>query len=134
MPLVYDFVNGCNHSYTFCVTFCSWMHTYIHTFPGSNIRNDCRMWNNSYKYKSMRFNLPGMALPTQGIRTLGHTKTHEVAECNFQHRFSVNMWCGVVGNNLIGPRVIESRLTAPYYRNFPENGLPLHLENVLCAT
>lgn len=35
---------------------------------------------------------------------------------HFQNRFSVNVWCGVLGNNLIGPHVIERYLTAPYYR------------------
>jgi hypothetical protein len=103
---VYDFVNGCNHGYKFCVIFCS----------------------------RMRLNLSGMVLPTQGICTLGYTKIHKVAEHNFQHRFTVNVWCGVSGSNLTGSHVTEGLLTAPYYRTFLENELPLHLEDVPPAT
>jgi hypothetical protein len=44
------------------------------------------------------------------------------------------VWCGVLGNNLIGPHVIEGRLTAPFFRNFLENELPLNLEDVPLAT
>jgi hypothetical protein len=44
------------------------------------------------------------------------------------------MWFGVLDNNLIGPHVVEERLTAPYCMNFLENKLPLHLEDVPIAT
>jgi hypothetical protein len=39
------------------------------------------------------------------------------------------MWCGVSGSNLTGPRVIEGRVTDPYYRNYLGNKLPLYLED-----
>jgi hypothetical protein len=48
-----------------------------------------------------------------------------VAKCHFQPWFSINVWCGVLDNNLIGPHVIEWCLTALYYGNFLENELPL---------
>jgi hypothetical protein len=41
---------------------------------------------------------------------------------------------GVLGDNVIGPHVIEDRLAALYYRNFPENKLLLYLEDVTLAT
>jgi hypothetical protein len=41
--------------------------------------------------------------------------------------------CEILGNNLIGPHVIEGSL-ASYYRNFLEYELLLHIENVLPAT
>jgi hypothetical protein len=28
---------------------------------------------------------------------------HETVKSNYQHRFSVNVWCGVSGDQLIGP-------------------------------
>jgi hypothetical protein len=58
---VYNFVNGCNHNYPFCVTL----------------------------YSRIRLNLPGMVLLTQGIRTLGHTKIHEVI---FNNDFRLTQW------------------------------------------
>jgi hypothetical protein len=54
-----------------------------------------------------------------------HEILYEVAEFNFQHRLSVDVWCGVLGINLILPHVIEERLTVPHCRNFLENEILL---------
>ena len=35
---------------------------------------------------------------------------HETIVTNFQGRFSVNVWCGVIGNRLIGPFVFDNNL------------------------
>jgi hypothetical protein len=40
------------------------------------------------------------------------------------------MWYGLSDSNLTGPRVIEGRVTGPYYRNFLGNELPLYLEDM----
>jgi hypothetical protein len=63
-----------------------------------------------------------------------HENSHEVAEHYFQYHFSVNVWCGILGNNFVGPHFIEGLLTAVYYRDFLQNNLPLYLEDVLLAT
>jgi hypothetical protein len=42
--------------------------------------------------------------------------------------------CGISGDNLIGPDAIEGRVTSPYYKNFVETELPLHLENMPLPT
>jgi Helix-turn-helix domain (DUF4817) len=55
---------------------------------------------------------------------------HSISEANFQHRFSLNVWGGVVGNYLIGPYFFEGRLTAEVYHNFLENELPLLMEEL----
>lgn len=36
---------------------------------------------------------------------------HGTVESNFKHRFSVKVWCGVVGDHLIGPYIFPQRLT-----------------------
>jgi hypothetical protein len=36
---------------------------------------------------------------------------HRTVESNYQHRFSVNVWCGVIGDQLIGPRFFPKHLT-----------------------
>jgi hypothetical protein len=97
MPTVYDFVNGCNHGYTFCVTLCSWVR-----------------------------------LNTSNLHSWAHKNTNEVEEHQFQQQSSVNVWCGVLGDNLMGPHVTEGYLTAPYW-NFLEDELPLHSEKVPLA-
>jgi len=38
-------------------------------------------------------------------------------ESNYQHRFSVNVWCGIIGDQLICPYIFP-RLTGDIYANF----------------
>jgi hypothetical protein len=54
-------------------------------------------------------------------------------EGNSQHSFSVNVWCGVIDNKLIGPAVLPNRLTGCVYVDFLQNKLPLLLEEVPLA-
>lgn len=59
---------------------------------------------------------------------------YAAVESNFQHRFSVNLWCGMIDNLLIGPFVLPNRLTGQLYLEFLGNDLPLLLEDVPLAT
>ena len=58
---------------------------------------------------------------------------YAIVERNSQHRFSVNVWCGVIDNQLIGPAVLPNRLTGCTYADFLQNELPLLLEEVPLA-
>lgn len=58
---------------------------------------------------------------------------HETVISSKQHRFSVNVWAGVLGNNLIGPYILPNRLNSPTYLVFLRNILPELLENVPLA-
>jgi len=40
---------------------------------------------------------------------------HATVESNFQLRFSVNVWCAVLDDQLIGPFILEGRLTGEAY-------------------
>ena len=44
------------------------------------------------------------------VHTWSHDNPHETSVTHFQRRFSVNVWCGVIGNRLIGPFVFENCL------------------------
>jgi hypothetical protein len=55
---------------------------------------------------------------TRNLHSWAHESPHKLAECNFQHRFSAEVLCGVLGNNLIGPHVIDIHLTAQYCRKY----------------
>jgi hypothetical protein len=56
-----------------------------------------------------------------------------VEEWYFQRHFTVNVWCEVLGNHITEPHFIKGRHTATYYREFPQNDLPLYLEIVPLA-
>ena len=49
---------------------------------------------------------------------------HGTVESNYQHHFSVNVWCGVIGDQLIGPYIFPQRLTGDIYANVLQEELP----------
>ena len=55
---------------------------------------------------------------------------HATVESNFQQRFSVNVWCAVLDDQLIGPFILEGRLTGEAYLRFLQVELPRLLEDV----
>ena len=48
----------------------------------------------------------------------------------FQYPWSVNCWCGIVGNHVIGPYFFRGRLTDQVYANFLQNVLPQLMRDV----
>ena len=48
----------------------------------------------------------------------------------FQHPWSVNCRCGIVGDHVIGPHFFAGRLTGHVYANFLQNVLPQLMEYV----
>jgi hypothetical protein len=65
---------------------------------------------------------------------------HGPVESNCHHRFSVNVWCDVIGDQLIGPYIFPQRLTGDIYANVLQDELPAStlslrvLENVPLQT
>lgn len=55
---------------------------------------------------------------------------HATRRTNFQQRFSVNVWAGIVNGVLIGPFILENRLTGALYLQFLRDTLPVLLEEV----
>lgn len=51
-----------------------------------------------------------------------------------QHRWSLNVWGGIVGRHVIGPYFFDNRVNGDTYLNFLINVLPQLLENVPLAT
>ena len=42
----------------------------------------------------------------------------------------MNVWCGIINDMLIGPAIVEDRMTVDSYLYFLQNDLPKHLEDV----
>ena len=55
---------------------------------------------------------------------------HATVESKFQLRFSGNVWCAVLDEQLIGSFILEGRLTREAYLRFLEEELPRFLEDV----
>ena len=47
---------------------------------------------------------------THNPHVWGDENPHTTVETNFQQRFSVNVWCAVLDDQLIGPFILEGRL------------------------
>ena len=59
---------------------------------------------------------------------------HGTVESNYQRRFSVNVWCGVFGDQFIGLYIFPQRLSGEIYANFLQDELPALIENVPLQT
>ena len=59
-----------------------------------------------------------------------------IREHGFQHRYSVNVWAGILGDRIIGPHIFPGHLTGEMYSTFLDLTLPQLLEdvplNILC--
>jgi len=53
---------------------------------------------------------------------------------NFQRCFSINAWCGMIDDMLIGPVILDDHTTGQNYPDFLQNQLPKQLEDVPLAT
>ena len=66
---------------------------------------------------------------SRNLHTWSHDNPYETSVNKFQRRFSVNVWCGVLGNMLIRPFVFDNNLTGNTYEAFLRNELPGLLED-----
>lgn len=66
-----------------------------------------------------------------------HVWVHENPHATFVHghqeRFAVNLWAGIIGNNLIGPYILPPRLDGRTYLMFLQEVLPELLEDLPLA-
>ena len=71
---------------------------------------------------------------TRNSHRWSHDNPHGTVETNLQPRFSINVCCGVIDDMLIGPVILDDRMTGQNYLDFPQNKLPKQLEDVPLAT
>ena len=67
---------------------------------------------------------------THNSHVWGDENPHATVESNFQQRFSVNVWCAVLDDQLIGPFILEGRLTGETCLRFLQEELLQLLEYV----
>lgn len=63
-----------------------------------------------------------------------HENPRVVRRTNYQHRFSFNLWAGMIEDKLIGPIILPNRLTGRDYLNFIQNELAELLDDVPIGT
>lgn len=55
---------------------------------------------------------------------------HSIRQNNFQQKFRLNLWAGILNNNLIGPFELPTRLNGESYLHFLREVLPELLEDI----
>lgn len=55
---------------------------------------------------------------------------HEIREIKFQGRRSIHVWCGILGNRVLGPIFFNGNLTGPRFYNFLNNEISDILDNL----
>ena len=99
------------------VQFCSWL------------EDNVQLWDNILWTDEATFTRAGL-FNVHNEHWWAKENPHKTSESNFQQRFSVNVWCGMVGGHLIGPHIFQGALTGQMYADFLVNELPLLLEDV----
>lgn len=54
-------------------------------------------------------------------------------DSELQHEFKINVWAGIIDNNIIGPAILPGRFNGENYLDFLENSLPELLEELPLA-
>jgi hypothetical protein len=55
---------------------------------------------------------------------------HAILPSHHQQQFSISIWAGICGNNLLGAHILPNRLTGRNYKAFLENSMPDFLADV----
>lgn len=58
---------------------------------------------------------------------------HVMVERNFQNRFSLNVWCGILGERLVGPFFIQGNLNQEKYNSLLRNEISNYLDELPLA-
>lgn len=64
------------------------------------------------------------------LHTWSHENPRQVRPRSFQREFSINVWCGLIGNQLIGPFILPPRLNAALFLEFLREELNVLLEDL----
>lgn len=57
-----------------------------------------------------------------------------IRHVDYQHQWKVNVWCGILDNQIIGPHFFEDNLNREMYLQFLQNDLHELLENTPLRT
>lgn len=104
--------------------FCQWLLHQLDTNPhfGANV-----LWTDEAIFTRMDvFN-------SRNSHVWDFDNPHALFVAHHQHRFSVNVWCGIVHDHLIGPYILPVRLNGRTYHAFLSEVLPELLETVPLA-
>lgn len=100
------------------VTFCSWLLEHL---------NEAILWTDEATFTRVGlFNV-------HNEHWWGPINPHATKRDSFQTRFSVNVWAGILNDQILGPHFIEGRLGGQEYLEIVQRVIPEFLEDVPLA-
>lgn len=106
------------------VNFCNWL---LQRVAENNLFTSRVLWTDEANFtRDGCFN-------QHNSHHYGLENPHLPFEHHHQQRFSVNVWAGILGNNLIGPIILPHRLNGENFLDFLQNQLQERLEDVPLA-
>lgn len=101
---------------------------YCHLFLNNVTQNDSFLKSVLFT-DECSFSRDGM-FNTHNLHYWADENPHVTWPHAYQQRFSVNIWCGVLGNHLLGPHVFEGTLTGVKYLEFLQHHLSVYLDDI----
>ena len=89
--------------------FCHWLHTNRQSLPLILFTEEATFTRNGISN-------------TRNSHRWSHENPHGSVDTN-QHRFSINVWCGMIDDMLIGPVILDDLMTGQNYPEFLQNEL-----------
>ena len=88
--------------------FCHWLHTSHQLLPLILFTDEATFTHNGPNN-------------TRNSQQWPHKNPCGTVETNFQHRFSINVWCSMINDMLIGLIILDDRMTGQNYLDFLQN-------------
>ncbi|XP_066583383.1 histone-lysine N-methyltransferase SETMAR-like [Prorops nasuta] len=103
------------------VNFCRWLLTQSEVNPGFHRR--ILFTDESLFTRAGTFNF-------HNSHTYAEENPHFVRVVNYQHRWKLNVWAGLIGTHVIGPFVLPEKMNGELYARLLTEDLPELLEDV----
>ena len=101
--------------------FCNWLHTNRQLLPLILFTDESTFTHSGINN-------------TSNSHRWSHENPHVSVETNFQRRFSINVWWGMIDDMLIGPVILDDLMTGQNYPEFLQNELSKQREDFPLAT
>lgn len=109
------------HDFEQRIRFCEW--------ASEKINIDFNFFNNVMFSDESTFHRNGH-INRHNLHFYADENPHLIRQVDAQHRWSINVWAGIVGERVIGPYFFNRTLTIEIYLDFLSNILPELLEDV----
>lgn len=103
------------------IEFCTWAQ--------NNIRQNGTFFNNVLFTDESTFHRNGF-VNRHNYHYYDTANPHKLRMNSFQHKWSLNVWGGIIGAYVIGPHFFEERLTGTGFLEFLQNDFPRLIEHL----